>query len=277
MTQGPAGAEHPGSGQRLRPFDRRLLGRVAVARWALAVNLAAGLTGALLLLAQMTLLAGIVADAAQGRLRQVPAGLALALAAVIMARAGLAYVVELSGRRTAARVMSALRAELVGAPPVRWWRGRPGDAATAPSSRPAPSRVSTASRPTSPATCPRSSWRARCPWPSCSGVPSSTCGRPWSWSSPCPSSRCSWPSSAGRPAPGPGPTGRRWPGSRRTSWTSCGGSRPCGPSTGAPPRSPTSARSPTGTGGPPWPRCGCRSCPGSCSTWPRRCPRRWWP
>ena len=113
MTQGPAGAEHPGSGQRLRPFDRRLLGRVAVARWALAVNLAAGLTGALLLLAQMTLLAGIVADAAQGRLRQVPAGLALALAAVIMARAGLAYMVELSGRRTAARVMSALRAELV--------------------------------------------------------------------------------------------------------------------------------------------------------------------
>ena len=103
MTQGPAGAEHPGSGRRLRPFDRRLLGRVAVARWALAVNLAAGLTGALLLLAQMTLLAGIVADAAQGRLRQVPAGLALALAAVIMARSGLAYVVELSGRRTAAR------------------------------------------------------------------------------------------------------------------------------------------------------------------------------
>ncbi|HEY6710600.1 MAG TPA: thiol reductant ABC exporter subunit CydD [Actinomycetota bacterium] len=114
MTQGPAGAEHPGPSRRLRPFDRRLLGRVAVARRALAVNLAAGLTGALLLLAQMTLLAGIVADAAQGRLRQVPAGLALALAAVIIARAGLAYVVELSGRRTAAKVMSALRAELVG-------------------------------------------------------------------------------------------------------------------------------------------------------------------
>jgi ATP-binding cassette, subfamily C, bacterial CydD len=114
MTQGPAGAEHPGPGRRLRPFDQRLLGRVAVARRALAVNLAAGLTGALLLLAQMTLLAGIVADAAQGRLRQVPAGLALALAAVIVARSGLAYVVELSGRRTAAKVMSALRAELVG-------------------------------------------------------------------------------------------------------------------------------------------------------------------
>jgi ATP-binding cassette, subfamily C, bacterial CydD len=114
MTQGPVGAEHPGPGRRLRPFDRRLLGRVAVARRALAVNLAAGLTGALLLLAQMTLLAGIVADAAQGRLRQVPADLAMALAAVIVARSGLAYVVELSGRRTAAKVMSALRAELVG-------------------------------------------------------------------------------------------------------------------------------------------------------------------
>ena len=114
MTQRPAGTGQPGTGQRLRPFDRRLLGRVAVARWALAVNLAAGLTGALLLLAQMTLLAGIVADAAQGRLRQVPAGPALALAAVILARAGLADVVELSGRRTAAKVMSALRAELVG-------------------------------------------------------------------------------------------------------------------------------------------------------------------
>jgi ATP-binding cassette, subfamily C, bacterial CydD len=114
MTQGPAGAEHPGLGRRLRPFDRRLLGRVGVARPALAVNLAAGLTGALLLLAQMTLLAGILADAAQGRLRQVPGGLALALAAVVIARAGLAYVVELSGRRTAAKVMSALRNELVG-------------------------------------------------------------------------------------------------------------------------------------------------------------------
>jgi ATP-binding cassette, subfamily C, bacterial CydD len=113
MTQ-PAAAGQPSTGRRLRPFDRRLLGRVAVARWALAVNLAAGLTGALLLLAQMTLLAGLLADAAQGRLRQVPAGLALALAAVIVARAGLAYVVELSGRRTAAKVISALRAELVG-------------------------------------------------------------------------------------------------------------------------------------------------------------------
>jgi len=111
--EGPVGVEHPGPGRRLRPFDQRLLGRVAVARWTLAVNVTAGLTGTLLLLAQMTLLAGVIADAAQGRLRQVPPALAMTLATVIMARAGLAYVVELSGRRTAAKVMSALRAELV--------------------------------------------------------------------------------------------------------------------------------------------------------------------
>jgi thiol reductant ABC exporter CydD subunit len=86
---------------------------VAVARWTLVVNLAAGLTGTLLLLAQMTLLARVIADAAQGRLRQVPAALVMTLAAVIAARAALAYVVELSGRRTATKVMSALRAELV--------------------------------------------------------------------------------------------------------------------------------------------------------------------
>jgi ATP-binding cassette, subfamily C, bacterial CydD len=86
---------------------------VAVARWTLVVNVAAGLTGTLLLLAQMTLLARIIADAAQGRLRQVPAALVMTLATVIVARAALAYVVELSGRRTATKVMSALRAELV--------------------------------------------------------------------------------------------------------------------------------------------------------------------
>jgi ATP-binding cassette, subfamily C, bacterial CydD len=109
---GPIGVERPG--RRLRPSGRRLLARVAIARWTLALNVAAGLGGALLLLGQMTLLAKVIADAAQGRLRQVPAALALTLAVIIMARAGLAYVVEVSGRRTATKVMSALRAGLVG-------------------------------------------------------------------------------------------------------------------------------------------------------------------
>jgi ATP-binding cassette, subfamily C, bacterial CydD len=108
----PIGVERPG--RRLRPSGRRLLTRVAIARWTLALNVAAGLAGTLLLLGQMTLLAKVIADAAQGRLRQVPAALAVTLAVIIMARAGLAYVVEVSGRRTATKVMSALRAELVG-------------------------------------------------------------------------------------------------------------------------------------------------------------------
>jgi ATP-binding cassette, subfamily C, bacterial CydD len=109
---GPIGVERPG--RRLRPSGRRLLARVVIARWTLALNVAAGLAGTLLLLGQMTLLAKVIADAAQGRLRQVSVALAVTLAVIIMARAGLAYVVEVSGRRTATKVMSALRAELVG-------------------------------------------------------------------------------------------------------------------------------------------------------------------
>jgi thiol reductant ABC exporter CydD subunit len=79
----------------------------------MVVCVAAGLAAALLLLAQMTLLAAVLAGAAEGRLGQVPAALAVALVAIAAARAGLAHAVELSGRRAATRVMSALRAELV--------------------------------------------------------------------------------------------------------------------------------------------------------------------
>jgi ATP-binding cassette subfamily C protein CydD len=110
---GPVEAGHGGQGRRLRPFDRRLLGRVAVARRTLGVCVAAGLAAALLLLTQMTLLAAVIAGAAEGRLDQVPAAVAVGLVAIVAARAGLAQVVEVSGRRTATRVMSALRAELV--------------------------------------------------------------------------------------------------------------------------------------------------------------------
>ena len=97
----------------LRPFDRRLLERTAAARWTLLVSIAAGLAGTLLLLSQMTLLAAVIAGAAEGRLRQVPATVLAAVVAIVAARAGLAQVVEVSGRRTATRVMSTLRAELV--------------------------------------------------------------------------------------------------------------------------------------------------------------------
>jgi ABC-type transport system involved in cytochrome bd biosynthesis fused ATPase/permease subunit len=74
-------------GGRCVPFDRRLLKRAVATRWTLLVNVAAGLAGTLLLLATV---AGIVA-----------------------ARAGLVQAVELSGRRAATRLLSALRAELV--------------------------------------------------------------------------------------------------------------------------------------------------------------------
>ena len=84
-----------------------------MARRTLAVCVAAGLAAALLLLAQMTLLAAVIAGAAEGRLGQVPVAAGVALVAILAARAGLAQLVELSGRRTATRVMSALRAELV--------------------------------------------------------------------------------------------------------------------------------------------------------------------
>ena len=110
---GPVEAGRGGRGRGLRPFDRRLLGRVAVARRTLAVCVAAGLGAALLLLVQMTLLAAVIAGAAQGRLGQVPAAVVVALVAIVAARAGLAQAVEVSGRRTATRVMSVLRAELV--------------------------------------------------------------------------------------------------------------------------------------------------------------------
>jgi thiol reductant ABC exporter CydD subunit len=107
-------ADTPSTNRPLRPFDRRLLDRTAVARWTLLVSVAAGLAGTLLLLGQMTLLAAVIAGAAEGRLDQLPAAAAVALVAIVAARAGLAYAVELSGRRTATKVMSALRSELVG-------------------------------------------------------------------------------------------------------------------------------------------------------------------
>jgi ATP-binding cassette, subfamily C, bacterial CydD len=127
----PMGAEGRGGQERkLRPFDRRLLGRVEAARWTLAVCVTAGLAAALLLLAQMTLLAAVIAGAAEGRLGQVPAAVAVALVAVVAARAGLAQVVELSGRQTATRVLSALRTELV-ARRLRPGAGEPGRADSA--------------------------------------------------------------------------------------------------------------------------------------------------
>jgi thiol reductant ABC exporter CydD subunit len=107
-------AQSPGGpGRGLRPFDRRLLGRLSAARWALAADVAAGLAGTLLLLAQATLLAAVLAGAAAARFRQVPTAELVALLTIVLARAGLAHLVEVSGRRAATSVLSRLRADLV--------------------------------------------------------------------------------------------------------------------------------------------------------------------
>ncbi len=110
---GPVVADSLRERSGLRPFDPRLLARARSVRWVLAADAGAGLAATLLLLLQVVLVAGVVADAAQGQISSAPLGVLAALAAVIVARAALAQVVETSGRRAATTVMSGLRAELV--------------------------------------------------------------------------------------------------------------------------------------------------------------------
>ena len=97
------GDEGRGQGGRLRPFDRRLLGRVRVARRTLAICVTAGLAAALLLLAQMTLLAGVIAGAAEGRLDQVPFGLR-SMRGRVADLGGRLEITSTPGRGTALRV-----------------------------------------------------------------------------------------------------------------------------------------------------------------------------
>ena len=78
----------------------------------MGADVAAGLLGTILLLAQVTLIAGVVADVMAGSPDGVPARLVLGLVAVIALRAALAHVVEWSGRHAAGQVMSGLRREL---------------------------------------------------------------------------------------------------------------------------------------------------------------------
>lgn len=101
------------SDARVRPFDPRLLRRAAAARRLLAVDVAAGVTGTLLLLAQVSLVATVVAGVVTGETQAVAPGLVALLVAVIAGRAAMAWLVEVSGRRAAAGVMSSLRTELV--------------------------------------------------------------------------------------------------------------------------------------------------------------------
>jgi thiol reductant ABC exporter CydD subunit len=118
------------SDARVRPFDPRLLRRAATARRLLAIDVAAGLAGTLLLLGQVSLVAAVLAAVVEGEADAVPPALVAALAAAIVGRAAMAWLVEVSGRRAAAGVMSSLRTELV----ARRLRLGGGDLATGSSS-----------------------------------------------------------------------------------------------------------------------------------------------
>lgn len=94
-------------------LDRRLLRRARAVRASLACDVALGLVAALLVLAQAVLLADIAARSFDGAsLAQVTRPLEL-LVLVVAARAAAAWAFVVIGRRTAGRVLSGLRLDLV--------------------------------------------------------------------------------------------------------------------------------------------------------------------
>jgi thiol reductant ABC exporter CydD subunit len=99
----------------VRPLDPRLLDRARPARTALAADAALGLVAALLVLAQAVLLARIAARGFDGAALSALTDSVVVLLVVIAARAAVAWAFEVTGRRAAAGVLSALRIELVGA------------------------------------------------------------------------------------------------------------------------------------------------------------------
>jgi thiol reductant ABC exporter CydD subunit len=106
-------------------FDRRLLQRAREARIALAADAVLGVAAALLVLAQAVLLAHVAARSFAGASLREVAGPLLALGVVVCARATAAWGFELVGRRTAGRILSRLRLDLV----ERRLLGRPADGA----------------------------------------------------------------------------------------------------------------------------------------------------
>jgi ATP-binding cassette, subfamily C, bacterial CydD len=97
----------------VRGLDRRLLRRARAVRVALGADAALGIAGALLVLAQATLLARVIARAWAGEhLGDLRAEL-IALVLVVVARAAVAWAFEVVGRRAAASVLSDLRMALV--------------------------------------------------------------------------------------------------------------------------------------------------------------------
>ena len=175
---GSAGRRVDGLGRIVRALDSQLLARASAARRLLALDVAAGVATALVVLVQAFLLARIVAGAFDGA----PLGGAVDRRAPARARLRRPRRARLGirGRRPPRGPDGALRAS---ARPRRAAPPRPAEVgATAPrrarSSRPR-SRGSTASRPTSPGTCRRSCSPASFPWPSSCWWPRSTSARRW--------------------------------------------------------------------------------------------------
>jgi ATP-binding cassette, subfamily C, bacterial CydD len=97
----------------MRTLDRRLLQRARPVRRLLALDVALGLTAAVFVLLQATLLARVVAQAFAGAsLRDVSRDLVL-LGLAFAGRGVLAWGFELAGRRAASSVLSELRLALV--------------------------------------------------------------------------------------------------------------------------------------------------------------------
>jgi thiol reductant ABC exporter CydD subunit len=110
---GRAPTRAPSARSGLRPFDPRLLRRAADVRWVLGTDIAAGLAATLLLLVQVTLIAGLIASVGEGTFEEIPVAAVIGLVGVIALRSGLVHVVEWTGRHAAGTVMSGLRGELV--------------------------------------------------------------------------------------------------------------------------------------------------------------------
>ena len=112
-TPDPPGVESDGLGRIVRALDSQLLARARAARRLLALDVAAGVATALVVLLQAFLLARIVAGAFHGL---PPAALwtdVLLLALAFAARGALAWSFEVAGRRAAQSVLSELRLDLV--------------------------------------------------------------------------------------------------------------------------------------------------------------------
>lgn len=111
----------------MRPLDLRLLRYASAARWFLAVGALLGLAQTLVIVAFAWLLSRSISQAIEGRpLEQLSATIG-ALAAVVVVRAGLVWLLEVAANRGAAAVKTQLRAQVLGRLAERgpgWLAGR---------------------------------------------------------------------------------------------------------------------------------------------------------